>query len=207
VVQRAESLYGPQMAIIDSSKQIANLSTLVRELPELEVIVLHNIKDVRAFAISMIDNSIRKNRHSTLPENFFLEWYRTNRAVDREARRILRQPPLRVAYEAICFATQSVATRVSEALGARYIDPDAALNSGASHIISGNRFRLSSPTNAANLVYDCRWFGRSEWLRPYLLMPMVRRYNEKCFREWSDAVEGCEVDADIALTLDRKRHS
>ena len=36
---------------------------------------------------------------------------------------------------------------------------------------------------AKQLAYDYRWMVRSEWLRPYLLMPMVRKYNEQCLRE------------------------
>ena len=37
------------------------------------------------------------------------------------------------------------------------------------------------------LAYDYRWMARSEWLRPYLLLPMVRKYNEQCLRELGNA--------------------
>jgi hypothetical protein len=182
VVARAEDLYGPKMAIIDSSKQVANLAILSR-LSELRLFVLHNVKDVRAFTVSMIDNAVRKSTSAGSPERLFLQWYRTNRAVHSEVSKRQGQPPLRISYEAICFATQTVADRVSDRLGDRYIDAKAALNSGLSHIISGNRFWLSN-SNGADIAYDSRWFGRSEWLRPYVLMPMVRKYNEECLREW-----------------------
>jgi hypothetical protein len=75
------------------------------------------------------------------------------------------------------------ADRIAAYLGDRYIDPAADLKSGPSHIISGNRFRLCD-AEKTNISYDCRWFSRSEWLRPYVLMPMVRKYNEECLREW-----------------------
>jgi len=184
VLARAKDLFGPHMAIVDSSKEVSNVATLAKEVPELKLLVLHNIKDVRAFTTSMIDNSLRKHNRRPSPERLFLEWYRTNHSVHSKVSQVLGRPPLRVMYEALCFATQAVAERVTELLGEQYIDPDAPLKSGLTHIISGNRFRLSDSKEATSLTYDCRWFGRSEWLRPYFLMPFVRKYNETCHREW-----------------------
>ena len=183
VLARVKDLYGPQMAIVDSSKQVANFAILSKELPELQLLVLHNIKDVRAFTISMIDNAVRRKSAVASPERIFLEWYRANRAAHLEVCKAQGRPPFRLTYEAICFATQTVADRTAEYLGEPYIEPGTPLK-GRRHIISGNRFRLSESA-ATNIAYDCRWFGRSEWLRPYVLMPMIRKYNEKCLREWS----------------------
>jgi hypothetical protein len=170
------------MAIVDSSKQLSGIVSL-KGLPELNLLVLHNLRDVRAFTISMIDNAIRKNSRVSLPEMLFLEWYRSNRSVCNEVSKVQGRPPLRITYEALCFETETAADRVAAYLGDRYIDPAADLKSGPSHIISGNRFRLCD-ADKTNISYDCRWFSRSEWLRPYVLMPMVRRYNEECLREW-----------------------
>ena len=182
VLKRANELYGSQMAVVDSSKEIANVVTLAKEVPELRLLILHNIKDVRAFTVSMIDNSLRKQNRRPLPEKLFLEWYRANRNVHSSVCQMLGQPPLQVMYEALCFATWAVAERVAVFMGEQFIDPNAPLNSGQTHIISGNRFRLSK--SATSLTYDGRWFSRSEWLRPYLLMPFVRKANEDYHREW-----------------------
>jgi hypothetical protein len=185
VLERVEHLYGPEMAVIDSSKQVANIKILANEIPELNLMVLHNIKDVRAFTISMMDNSIRKHNRRPSPEMLFFEWYRTNRMIHSSVCSVLGRPPFRVMYEALCFSTQAVAERMTELLGEQYIDPAAALKSGNNHIISGNRLRLSHSAEASSLTYDHRWFVRSEWLRPYFLMPMIRKYNEQCLREWA----------------------
>ena len=184
VLGRAKDLYGPHMAIVDSSKEVSHVATLAKVVPESRLAIVHNIRDVRAFTTSMIDNSVRKHNRRPLAEGLFLEWYRTNRSVHSKVSQVLGRPPLRVMYEALCFATQAVAERVTELLGEQYIDPDASLKSGLTHIISGNRFRLSDSTEATKLTYDYRWFDRSEWLRPYFLMPFVRKYNESCHREW-----------------------
>ena len=42
--------------------------------------VLHNIKDVRPFTISTLDNAKRKAIGALLPEKVFFQWYRDNRA-------------------------------------------------------------------------------------------------------------------------------
>ena len=134
---------------VNSSKQVANLRVL-QTLPEVEISVLHNIKDVRAFTTSMIDNELRKHNRRPSPEKLFLEWYRTNCSVHSQINQVLGRPPLRVMYEALCFATQTVAERVTEVLGEQYIDPCAPLKSGLTHIISGNRFRLWDSTEATS---------------------------------------------------------
>jgi hypothetical protein len=90
-------------------------------------------------------------------------------------------------YESLCLTTEPVVARLSESLGDEYVDTSAALNRGHTHIIAGNRLRLPTNGKAKQLAYDYRWMTRHEWLRPYLLMPMVRRYNEQCLRELGQA--------------------
>ena len=201
---RAKDLYGPHMAIVDSSKEVSYVATLAKVVPESRLAIVHNIRDVRAFTTSMIDNSVRKHNRRPLAERLFLEWYRTNRSVHSKVSQVLGRPPLRVMYDALCFATQAVAERVTEVLGEQYIDPGAPLKSGLTHIISGNRFRLSDSTEATKLTYDYRWFDRSEWLRPYFLMPFVRKYNESCHREWQPhqaLAPGIGAEPDLASSM------
>ena len=96
---------------------------------------------------------------------------------------LIGRAPMRVMYEGLCLATEAVASRLAETLGAPYLDIGASLNHGHTHIIAGNRLRLAQAGKAKQLAYDHRWMMRREWLRPYTLMPMVRRYNEQCLRE------------------------
>ena len=185
VLDRAESLYGRDTAIIDSSKQVVFLRTLLEQVPDVSLHVLHNIKDVRAFTISMLDNALRKDKSKAIPERIFLEWYRGNRKIAAAVSQLLGRSPLRITYEGLCLATGAVTEHIATALGEDYIDPTAELNAGNTHIISGNRLRVAQPMT---LKYDHRWLARSEWFRPYILLPMVRKYNEGCLRQWKDIV-------------------
>ena len=183
VLDRVESMYGSKIAVVDSSKHAEHLSVLANEVPGVDVAILHNIKDVRPFTISILDTLARKGCRRELPEKLFYQWYRNNRASHAMAERLLGRPPVRVMYEGVCLETEAVAERLAHTLGDHYIDPNAALDCGQTHIISGNRLRLAEGKKAKQLSYDYRWLVRSEWLRPYVLMSMVRKYNEQCLRE------------------------
>jgi hypothetical protein len=79
VLESVDHVYGPDMAVVDSSKHAEYLKILTA-MPTAELTVLHNIKDVRSFTISTLDNSVRKRGRSQLPEKIFYQWYRDNRA-------------------------------------------------------------------------------------------------------------------------------
>jgi hypothetical protein len=144
------------------------------------------MKDVRPFTISALDNNARKGHSRVLPEKIFYQWYRHNRASYELAGQSLGRPPIRVMYEGLCLSTDAVAARLAANLGEDYIDVSAALNCGQTHIVSGNRLRLTETGKLKRLAYDYRWLARREWLRPYVLMPMVREYNEQCLREFGN---------------------
>jgi len=183
VLEQAATLYGSEIAVIDSSKQACYLRSMTCEIADLDLKVLHNMKDVRSFTISALNNSARKDRDRELPEKIFYKWYRDNRRLHDTVLRLIGAPPIRVMYEAVCLSKEVTTARLNEALSDHYIDSDAALDSGHTHIISGNRTRLPEAGTNKRLVYDYQWLSRSEWLRPYILLPMVRRYNEQCLRD------------------------
>jgi hypothetical protein len=183
VLAQAAALYGSDIAVVDSSKRVEYLSLISNARPSLDIKVLHNLKDVRPFTISMLDNFVRKGRRRELPEKIFYQWYRSNRVSYDAATRVIGRPPLRVTYEGLCLSTEKVAARISETLGEDYIDTSSTLDAGYTHIISGNRTRLREEGKTKLLAYDYLWLSRSEWLRPYILMPTVRRYNERRLRE------------------------
>lgn len=187
VLERAAELYGPEIAVIDSSKNAQHLKVMAHEFTDIDVAVLHNIKDVRAFTVSTLDNLKRKGRRPLLAEKIFYQWYRDNRKSCEVATKLLCRPPVRVMYEGLCLSTDTVVARIAKSLGEAYIDTNIALDHGYTHIIAGNRLRLPEEGKAKQLAYDYRWFVRSEWLRPYALMRHVRRYNEQCLRELTNA--------------------
>jgi hypothetical protein len=195
VLENVDRLYGPDTAVIDSSKVASHLAILAREIKKVHLSVVHNIKDVRSFTTSMLDNSQRKGYRRELPELIFYRWYRDNRRAHALATRLLQQPPILVTYEGLCLATEAVADRLERRLGDRFIDPHAPLVSGQAHIISGNRLRLAG--SGKSLSYDSRWFTRSEWLRPYFLMLPVRRYNEECLRDLPSLIAGEPVNPQL----------
>ena len=186
VLESVAKNYGAELAVIDSSKHASYLPVLANKIPGLQLKVLHNIKDVRAFTISTLDNAKRKANKRLLPEKLFLQWYRDNRNSYADATRALGRSPHRVMYEGLCLATERVIAELAEVLGERYIDADAPLHAGHTHIIAGNRLSQREG-DGKRLAYDYRWLMRSEWLRPYALLPMVRRYNERCLRELAGA--------------------
>jgi hypothetical protein len=184
VLDQVEHLFGPDVAVIDSSKKARHLTALTTEVPGVDLAVLHNIRDVRPYTISMLDAYKRKGLGRVLPEAVFCHWYQVNRALQTTAVQVLGAPPVQVMHESLCLATDMVARRLAQALGAQYIDPRAALNSGTVHNINGNRLRVPRRARRARtLVYGYHWLMRAEWLRPYVLLPMVRRYNERCLRQ------------------------
>jgi hypothetical protein len=182
VLKSVDDLYGPDMAVIDSSKHAKYLKVLAA-MPAAEVAAIHNMKDVRPFTISTLDNRVRKEEPGELPEKIFYQWYRDNRAGFALAGQLLGRAPIRVTYEGLCLSTDTMVAQLAEALGEDYIDTGVPLDWGHTHIIAGNRLRLPERGKTKQLIYDYRWFTRHEWLRPYILMPMVRKYNEQCLRE------------------------
>jgi hypothetical protein len=212
ILDRAAHLYGPEITIVDSSKLVENLSLLVHCFPDVGLHVIHNIKDVRSFTISMLDNSRRKARGRELPEKIFYRWYRDNRRAYEQASALLGRPPTGVMYEGLCLAPEAMTERLREALGEQHIDLQAALNSGYTHIISGNRSRLLESGRADTLAYDYQWLARREWLRPYLVMTMVRSYNERCLREfgglnWASAPRQLPSRSKLRAALDAEDSS
>ena len=107
ILDRAAHLFGPEIAIVNSSKLVENLSMLVHgHFPNVDLHVIHNIRDVRSFTISMLDNSRRKARGRELPETIFYRWYRDNRRSQHHASALLGRPPIGVMYEGLCLGNR-----------------------------------------------------------------------------------------------------
>jgi hypothetical protein len=180
ILARVDALYGTQMHIIDSSKNFRSLKA-VEEFADFEIMPIHLVRDVRSFSISMMDKSIKRDGkiRALEPEKLFVNWYRHNRYIEAHLEAVERYRNFRVVYEELALSTNTTVQRINEYLGDGYADLNGRFNS---HIISGNRMKnkIGAP---GDIYYDFRWFSRSEWIRPFTLMPFVRRYNQRIYKE------------------------
>lgn len=184
VLARAAALFGDATVIIDSSKRpdgVGNLCAL--RSAGMDVRVIHNVRDVRAHAISIIDTATRKTHTPAGAARVFHQWWTRNRQAHAESVRALGRPPIPITHEGLCLQPDETVRHLAAALGQELVDMGVPLNRGTMHSIRGNRVRLPEQADrASRLAYDERWRGRREWRRPYMLMPWVRRYNEQCLR-------------------------
>lgn len=179
VFDQVAALYGPKMHVIDSSKFIGSLLK-IESFADFEIAPIQVIKDVRSFSVSMVDKAIKRHGKAPAfePERLFLNWYRHNRKIDRHLKASDKYTDFRVVYEELVFMLESSISSINEYLGDSYIDLNGAFNS---HVISGNRMKNKIGT-PKDIRYDFRWLARSEWLRPYVLMPFVSRYNSQIYK-------------------------
>lgn len=172
-------VFGPDAWPVDSSKHVEQLATL-RALPDLDLRVLHLIKDVRSNAISAIDRARRK-KGTRRPgwllsiENFH-RWHRENEKIDTAVAR-LGVPTLRVGYEELCLKPEQTMAHIATTLGLPDEPVSLSLESSRSHLIVGNRMR--EQPGKQQLRYDNRWFSRSEWLPAAVLFRRAMRYNQR----------------------------
>lgn len=170
--------FGKNTVPVDSSKIKEPLAKL-RQLPSLDVRVIHLSKDFRTAATSYTDNKRRKG--STRRPGWLLasegvwKWWRENQKLEK-AISSSGWSVLRVGYEGLCLQTQETLSTISAFAGLP--DPgetDNNLRETQSHLFIGNRMRKE----AKSLRYDNRWMRRTDWLPAALLMPWVHRANRR----------------------------
>ncbi len=156
-------------------------------LDDIDLYVIHLIKDVRAYAISTLDVTERKygagrglgarlpDAIKLRPVRIFWHWYRKNLEIQRflDARKLKHY---QVGYEEVCLSPGRTVAGLCEFLGIDYEPSMLDIGSSQSHAASGNRMRLQ-PGKRQAIMYDKRWFHRSEWVVPYALFPHIARYN------------------------------
>lgn len=179
VLETFTAVFGPDAVPVDSSKYLGWLRLVHRELG-LEPEVLFLLKDVRAFAVSKLDNVPRKRaagraRTHVTSLGAFREWYAHNRRLQRYLEQE-RLPALRIGYEGLCLAPEATARRICGFLGVDYHPGMLALGGSRSHVLRGNRMRGA---HDGTIRYDHRWFRRGEWLLPAVLCRRIMRYNRE----------------------------
>jgi hypothetical protein len=191
MLKTLEQQYGSDAVGVDTSKSIQPLRGLIKK--DVDVKVIHLIKDVRAYVVSYMDRAtVRQSRGLTvsrkegswvseqlkkLPSYYFLEWHKTNRNIQRflKASSI---PTLQVGYEELCLYPSLIMEKISSFLGMPMEPAMLELGDVAkNHIIRGNRMRHRSEKR--KISYDNRWFYRTEWVLPSVCFPHVMRFNRR----------------------------
>ncbi len=187
-------VFGKDQIPLDSSKSLRALQ-IVAAVPDLSVRVLHLLRDVRSWTVSRLDTDVRR-RMFTLRDLYalygrqvwrpfalrsasarFLVWYHGNRRIQRlVAEKNL--PVFQFGYEEFSLNPDRFAGEVCRFLEIEPLPSQPVLSGSKSHIALGNRMRLR-PDKQVAISYDSRWFYRTEWVLPSLLLPHVMRYNRR----------------------------
>lgn len=174
-------VFGAEFLPIDSAKSTSYLRTLKTNL-NLQIKVLYIIRDVRSFTISHIDNMKRKeavegkNRLKGFAPYIFGWWYRENRRMQQFFAE-QNIPTLQIGYEELCLYPHKMTQLICDFLEIPMEAAMLSLKDSHSHVIRGNRMRYQP--EKSNLLYDHRWFLRSEWMLPAMLFPNIMRYNAR----------------------------
>jgi hypothetical protein len=182
--------FGSDVTVIDSSKAPKYINNLVSIVGADNVTVIHFTKDVRSYAESMEHKRDRKTDWGRSKlyyfglglEEHFLKWYRVNKEVERTIQQSQIKKTLTLTYELFCLRSNHAAKLINATHGEPLIDLDKAPRLSRDYTIAGNSMR-KNPTKLAAISYDLRWFESSRWLRPYLFLRKIRKYNESFYNQ------------------------
>lgn len=168
-------VFGAGRIPVDSSKSMQALEA-VTSVPDLEVKIIHMLRDVRGWVVSRRDLDARQKVSFWQRNAFarFLIWYFGNKRVMKftKVRNLSR---VSLGYESLVFDPDAT---VSSLLRDLAIEDEIVLDSDSSsqsHVILGNQMRLGSGKN--RITYDYRWLIRRDWILPALLFPQVMEAN------------------------------
>jgi hypothetical protein len=176
LLQHVDEVFGGNRVVVDSSKKISVAETY-RSLPDVELRVIHLLKDVRSYSVSQIEKADPGRRHPLRSVATFRAWHRKNRRIQKFVR-ANRIPHLQVGYEALCRRPDTAVRRICDFLGIEFEADMVALRSQNSHLITGNPLR-HQPENRSRIKYDDRWLERKDWKLAALLCPRIMRYNAR----------------------------
>ncbi len=188
---------GGERVVIDSSKTLPALEALAGT-PEVELRVIHLVRDVRGWLVSALASFERNPPRHLLhrgwkrwalraarpirTSRFFncLWWYWSNRRIAR----FLETAPIasqRISYEALCRDTARVVGALSAHTGLAAGDRPTS-DRARLHSIFGNRMRFD-PDKRREIRYDDRWQREQSWVAPLRLLPFVTAYSRELARD------------------------
>lgn len=192
-----QALYGPQYQIVDSSKYLGQLRRVI-SLPDVDLKVVHLIKDVRGFTVSQRDSTDPEIKYHHLPVllgsvpfsrwvflhtvktpgYLFWKWYLRNLATLR----LLRKsdvPHFQVGYDELAQQPQIILPRIYEFLGLESPGNIAlAPKDTNSHAFMGNPM-LGDPEKTIAIRYDDRWKQRKDWHMAARVYPHILAFNRR----------------------------
>ena len=184
IFQEFQDFFGEEKILLDSSKTLDELK-LLNECEDINLKVIHLIRDVRSWTVSLIDRdrSDKKNwkypleglLRSAPPR--FLQWYKRNQEIQSfiKSNNI---SSLQMGYEELVFYTDDIILKIREFLNLDDKNGITSLDKSNSHIVRGNQMRHSKQ-KLNKVFYDNRWLYRSDWLLSSLLFRSIMHYNSK----------------------------
>ena len=213
VLKVFEDVFGSNSTLIDSSKLLSVLKTIVG-LPDTEVKVIYLIRDVRAWTISRLNHRKLKPDHykinghykemlsyqfgwkmkifkwaipmiTKLPLYYFLLWYLQNKQIIK----YLKNNNIKyfcLGYDELGLNPELMMRKISEFLEEEIVDSNFSSVNSHSHIWVGN-VKKRETKRRQGIFYDNRWMYHNEWLRSAALLPKVMRYNaEEVYKNIKD---------------------
>lgn len=160
--------------IIDSSKNMEGLRTLTKYFKDItDVVVVY--KDIRSWIVSMIDNSIRKDRKIPMAYKYRLarQWWKTYSSF-HEGLKKMNMNYVDVSYDLFCLDHEKTANNMKDNLN---LEGKADLKNTNSINILGNRMKKEA-NSGLKISYDYRWMYRNEWNFMWMLVPSkIKKFN------------------------------
>ena len=191
-----QTIYGDEYQIVDASKYI-NALRLMSALSEIELKVVHLIKDVRGFVVSHRDatEAEMKYRHLPVfgstkfsrwlylhtiktPSYLFWKWYLRNTAIMRllDSSSIQQH---RVGYDELAQHPKEILLQLYELLEVEPASDSATIpRQTNSHVFMGNPM-LADQEKMGAVRYDDRWKTRRDWRIASELFPHILRFNNE----------------------------
>jgi hypothetical protein len=175
-----QCVFGSDAWAVDSSKHAEPIAELSR-FSEIDLRALHLCRDYRSAVVSSVD--LKRTRKNVARPGWMigleagLRWHRGNAKI----RSILLQnqiPFLGIGYEELCLGLPHFFQEVGAFLKTETIEVPATIAGSRSHLFIGNAMRRQKHKEA--LMYDYRWFSRTDWMAASLLMPWLAKSN----RDW-----------------------
>lgn len=173
-----QGLFGPDAWAVDSSKHAEPVAELSR-YSEIDLRAFHLCRDYRSAVVCSVD--LKRTRKKVARPGWMigleagLRWHRGNAKV----RSILLQnkiPFLGIGYEELCLGLPHFFLKLGAFLNTQIIEVPATVAGSQSHLFIGNAMRRQKQKEA--LMYDYRWFSRTDWMAASLLMPWLAKSNK-----------------------------
>lgn len=186
--------FGPDKILIDSSKHRKDIAYW-SAIQDVDLRVVHLVRDVRSWTISRIDalkrekvltfrNAFRKHRLRVYRPYLyrsaimlFLLWYVSAKRTEQLLHASMI-PYFTLGYEEFACAPEKMGRELCEFLDIDWQPSMLTLRSRQTHMALGNRMK-DNPQKRHRIVYDVKWLSRREWLLPSACLPWVMGQNTR----------------------------